>query len=376
MNILIYFPYNMRSVEQQSVMEMLAMQGHNVHLLTTCARGYLHKYVEQLGVTAHAAEGPEPPGKMQFYRSRMKQLRSVIEENKIELVIAHQQETALIAGLLRKVKKFGLVYVRHNSGEDYQINARKAGLMNRLVNWLTPVKVAPSEVVQRFWTGREKVPARQIVRINYGYNFDQYEKPAAEEVDKIKNKYPASFRMLSMARLVPAKRHKVLFSVVRELVDAGIDCRLLCLGSGPMENELRENIAQLKLNGHIFLLGRKENVFDYIEAADVFVHLSSTEASNSAVKEVGLCRKPVIVCKGVGDFEDYIHHAQNGFLVDHENPAPETLHILKQLASGQTDGARIGEELYRTVMNTFDIRKVAGGYTELLQALSKNKKGL
>jgi glycosyltransferase involved in cell wall biosynthesis len=369
MNILIYFPYHLRSVEQQSVMEMLVRQGHKVHLLTTCPAGPLHRYVEGFGVMTHAA-GELPAGRVQYYRSGLKKLRSVVDEFSIDLVIAHQQETALIAGLLRKTRKFKLAYVRHNSGEDYQLNPRKARWLNRIVNWLTPVKIAPSGVVQRFWTEKENVPVRQIIRINYGYNFNQYEKPREEEVRRIKEAYPTGFRLLSMARLVPAKRHAVLFSVVRQLVEAGIDCKLLCLGSGPLEEELNGKIKELGLQKHVFLLGRKENVFDYIASCDVFVHLSSTEASNSAVKEVGLCRKPVIVCHGVGDFEDYIEHGSNGFLVDREAPAAETLQLLKQLASGEIDREKTGEALYRTIHETFDIEKVAPRYTELLEAIN------
>lgn len=366
MNILIYFPYNLRSVEQQSVMELLVKQGHKVHLLTTCPAGPLHQYVERLGVVTHATEGAEG-GRGNYYLESLKKLRSVVDEFSIDLVIAHQQETALVAGLLRKTRKFRLAYVRHNSGEDYQINPRKARWMNRIVNWLTPVKIAPSGVVERFWTEKENVPAKQIVRINYGYNFNQYEKPKDEEVRRIKETYPTGFRLLSMARLVPAKRHAVLFGVVRQLVDKDIDCKLLCLGSGPLEAELNSKIKELGLQDHVFLLGRKENVFDYIASCDVFVHLSSTEASNSAVKEVGLCRKPVIVCHGVGDFEDYIEHGSNGFLVDRESPAAETFELLQQLASGETDREVIGEALYQKVHNTFDIEKVAPEYKKLLE---------
>lgn len=366
MNILIYFPYNLRSVEQQSVMEMLVQQGHTVHLLTTCPAGPLHQYVEGLGVMVHATEVPAG-GRGKYYLESLKKLRSVVDQFSIDLVVAHQQETALIAGLLRKTRKFKLVYVRHNSGEDYGLNPRKARWMNRIVNWLTPVKIAPSGVVQRFWTEKEKVPAKQVIRINYGYNFNQYEKPKEEEVRRIKETYPTTFQLLSMARLVPAKRHIVLFEIVKQLVEVGIDCKLLCLGSGPLEEELNRKIKELGLEKHIYLLGRKENVFDYIAACDVFVHLSSTEASNSAVKEVGLCRKPVIVCHGVGDFEDYIEHGVNGFLVDRESPAAETFELLKQLASGETGREKIGEALYQTIHNTFDIDKVAPRYKELVK---------
>jgi len=372
LNILIYFPYNLRTVEQQSVMEMLVKRGHKVVLLTTCERGYLHDYVETKGVIAEAADGQEGQSRFSFYRSSIKKLKAAIKKHNIDIVIAHQQITALIAGLARKTKKFKLVYVRHNSDEDYQLDAAKAKWYNRLINSLTPVKLAPSSVVENFWKQKEGVASKQIHRINYGYNFDQYEIPDATEVDQIRRKYPAQLRILSMARLVPAKRHSLMFAIVKRLVENGFDCKLICLGSGNLADELANTVEALNMQEHIFLLGRKENIFDYISAADVFLHLSSSEASNSAVKEVGLCKKPVIVCKGVGDFDDYIIHGENGFLVDKEHPEEETYSILTAIAKGEIKKEVIGYKLFETVTTTFDINNIAEKYEQLLNQLVKN----
>jgi glycosyltransferase involved in cell wall biosynthesis len=373
MNILIYFPYNLRSVEQQSVMEMLVKQTHSVFLLTTCERGYLHDFVEEFGVKSDAVTLRQPSSKFQLYSGNYKKLAAFIGNHNIDVVIAHQQFPALIAGLLRTRKKFVLVYVRHNSDEDYQLTPFKAKWMNKIVNWLTPIKVAPSTVVKNFWREKEGVPSAQIHRINYGYNFKQYELPVPVKAEQIIKDFPAQLRILSIARLTSTKRHSMMFSVIKRLVDTGIDCKLICLGSGALTNELNELIKFLHLQDHIFLIGRKENVFDYISAADVFLHLSSSEASNSAVKEVGLCKRPVIVCKGVGDFEDYIRSGENGFLVDKEHPAEEAFGILNAIAEGKINGNVIGRNLFETVTTTFDIQNVADQYEALLHQTMKAK---
>jgi glycosyltransferase involved in cell wall biosynthesis len=367
-NILIYFPYNLRTVEQQSVMEMLIKQGHKVFFLSTCENGFLHGYLEKLGVKVFAATPSKEIGKFPFYLLNFRKLASVIKGNNIEVVIAHQQIPAIIAGLLKKIKKFKLIYVRHNSDEDYLLNATKAKWFNKIANWLTPIKVAPSSVVQNHWLKHENAKVPQVQRVNYGYNFDQYEDANPKEVERIKNEFPTSLRILSMARLVPVKRHALMFEIVNRLVKTGLNCKLLCLGSGQDEELLKNKIKELKLEQHVFLLGRKDNVFDYIEASDVFMHLSSTEASNSAVKEVGLMKKPVIVCKGVGDFEDYIVNGENGFLVDKENPGEATYSILTQLAMDENYRKKIGERLRQTVLQEFDIDNIVTSYDQLLHA--------
>jgi glycosyltransferase involved in cell wall biosynthesis len=353
-------------------MEMLVNKGHKVVLLTLCDRGYLHEYAEAKGVITEWIPETELSGKFSFYRANFKKLKKVLYQYRIDVVIAHQQVTALIAGLLRKTKKFPLVYFRHNSDEDYQLNYIKAKWYNKLINALTPVKVAPSSVVEAFWIKKEGVSAKQITRINYGYNFSQYEQPVPSKAEEIRKEFSASLLILSIARLVPSKRHELMFAIVKRLAENGVDCKLICLGTGSHEKELKQRIASLNMQNHIFLLGRRENVFDYIAACDVFMHLSSTEASNSAVKEVGLCKKPVIVCKGVGDFDDYIVNGQNGFLLDKEKPEGDAFHVLMSMTRNEINSEVTGQRLFETITAEFNINKVAPKYEELLNQLVKN----
>ena len=372
MNILIYYPYNARTVALQSEMEMLVHHGHKVVLLTSCERGWLHDYIGKHGVVTESVEN-KTHSKIRFYLFNLRQLISALRRHRIDVVIAHQQIPALIAGILRKGGKFGLIYVRHNSDEDYQGYPVKAWLLNKMANCLTPVKVAPSSVVQKFWIDVEKARPSQINRINYGYDFQQYEQPVEVEVEKIRNTYRANLLILSMARLVPAKRHREMFSVIARLVKEGADVKMICLGGGRLEKELRRLVNAMSLQKHVFLLGRKENIFDYIQAADVFMHLSSTEASNSAVKEAGLCRKPIIICRGVGDFEDYVVHGQNGFLVARDAPDEEAYGILSAIAKNQVDTVNIGAALYKTVTQSFHINNIAADYERILQDVMGSK---
>lgn len=367
MRVLIYFPYNLRTVEQQSVMEMLVGKGHKVVLFTNCERGYLHEYIEGKGIITEWMDNGARNKLANF-----KKLKNVLKKHEIDVVIAHQQINALIAGLLCKRKKIPLIYIRHNTDEDYQLNSIKAKWYNKLINFITPVKVAPSSVVEKFWIEKEGVSSKQIHRINYGYDFKQYEQPVHTQIEKIKETFPTQLRIVSIARLVPAKRHQLMFAIIKRLTEHRINCKFICLGSGPMENELKEKVISMGMENHIFLLGRKENVFDYIAASDVFMHLSSTEASNSAVKEVALCKKPVLVCKGVGDFDDYIVNNENGFLLSKEKPEEDAFTILKAIAENKIDKQVVGENLFKTVTTIFDIKNVECMYEELLNQVVKS----
>jgi L-malate glycosyltransferase len=275
---------------------------------------------------------------------------------------------ALLASPFIKAR---IAYFRHNSDEDYQANPVKAKWMNRILNRFKKRLVAPSQKVWQHWVKEENVSPAKIMRINYGYNFEQYEKANPVKVKTIQEEYPCRLRIVSIARFVPAKRHVLMFRAIEATVRAGIDCKLICIGTGPDEASLKQWVADNNLAENIFIIGYCSNIFDYLEAADLYLHLSSTEASNSSVKEAGLVACPCIVCRNVGDFEDYIVNGQNGFLVSNDPPVEEVMHAMMTASENKEQLKEMGKKLKTTIVNEFDIQKVVPAYEKLITSMSR-----
>lgn len=364
-NILVYFPYNQRTVEQQSVMEMFIKNGHKVFLLTLTPAGTLHQIATSLGVTClSSCTGENLTIKNIFTNVRL--LIKICKQYQIDLVLAHQQACALPLIFAKPFIKCPAYYVRHNTDEGYAANPAKAKMLNGIINRFSKKIIAPSNIVYNFLHERERVPAHKMYRINYGYNFEQYEKPNIVTVEQIKQEFKANLLIVSVARLVEAKRHIKMFSVVQTLVNEGLDCKMICLGSGSLKSELEKWIVDNDMGSRIYLIGIKSNVLDYLSAGDLLLHLSETEASNSVVKEAGLVKKPAIVCKGVGDFEDYIEHYVNGFLTDKQHPEAEAANIVRTMYQNKVQLLQVGGKAQQTITTVFDIKNVATPYLNLL----------
>lgn len=364
-NILIYFPYNHRTVEQQSVMEMLVGKGHSVFLLTLTSENDLHKIVRQFGVKAFSSPVNKTSGFNIFLNA--KYLVAFCKTNNIQVIIAHQQVAALPLIFARLFIKSKTFYVRHNTDEDYKAHPVKAAIMNRFINAMLPRIVAPSNAVYQYMIEHEKISSKKLLRINYGYNFLQYEKPDLNKSTQIGETYQSKLLIISVARLVPAKRHSLMFEAVKILVGKGLDVKLVCLGDGPLKDKLQKSIVANALTDRVFLEGIQPNVLDYLAAGDILLHLSETEASNSAVKEAGLIKKPVIVCEKTGDFEDYIVHGENGFLVKKDNPLPQTVQALEKCYSNKEILTVMGNNLCEMVLKKFDISNVSSQYDDLIK---------
>ena len=366
MRILIYSPPANRAVDQQSVMELLINMRHELYFLSQVPEGDLHVNAAKLGVKTFSAGMTNNNGLSAYYKNA-RFLAKFIKEHKIEFVFAHLQGAGLAAGLARCFVKFKLVYVRHNTDEHKLPPNRKAMFVNWMANRISPKIIAISGIVERYLINVEKINPKKLLRINLGYNFTEYLKTdRTGNAAEIRQEFPAKMLIISVARLIPVKRHLLMFEVIKKLREKDLDIKLVCLSDGSFRQQLQEYIDANHLADCIFLVGAKRNVFDYFEAGDLFLHLSGTEASNNAAKEAGYCYKPSIVCKGVGDFEDYIEDGKNGFLVNKENPVEETIEIINDLYHHPEKIKILGENIRKKVLDEFDIQNVKPLYEKLL----------
>ena len=365
MRILIYSPPNARAVDQQSVMELFSKKGYEVYLLTHSPEGDLHKNVQQYNIKTFGV-GFYPHGVMGYYR-HVRYLIRFIKQHRIEIVFAHLQAAGLVAGIARRFTRFKLFYIRHNTDEHILQGNKNAVIVNWLTNKVVSTIIAISNRVSKYLTSTEKIGSSRVIRINLGYNFESYIRTDKQGIaDQIRKQYPCKMLLLSAARLIPVKRQMLLFETVKKMREAKMDVKLLVLSDGPYRPVLEAYIKEHALGNHIFMLGAKKNIIDYMEAADLFFHLSETEASNNAVKEAGYCRKTAVVCNDVGDFDDYIISGVNGFLVDRNSPVEPSFLILKDLYCNPAKLTELGDNLYTTVVREFSIENVAPLYDNIL----------
>jgi glycosyltransferase involved in cell wall biosynthesis len=137
-----------------------------------------------------------------------------------------------------------------------------------------------------------------------------------------------------------------------------------------MREELEETIRRYELSSDVFLTGHVSNVLDYLAAGDVVIHPSVLESSCVVVKEAGLVSKPVIVCRNIGDFDDYIRDEWNGFVVDQNAFVEQSVKILSRF--DPQVGRKLGENLRSEVLKNFDIEKTISRYIDLIQNIQSN----
>lgn len=363
--ILFYYPSNKRTISIESVILKFRDQGHTVTLLTQSQKAELHQELEFNGIETETCFR-EKKNALLYYVKHIVFLVKYCKKNKVDIVYSHLQQANIISVFAQWFCSSQFYICRHHSsvsGADKNFNQT---LFDKIINRFAKLIIVPSSAVYRQVNEAEGVSEKKIRKINYGYDFTKYPLPDLNEVTKIKQQYSCKLLLVKVARLVPGKRYPILFEVIREeVIERKRDIKLLVISDGPLFSEFNDYIIKNQLQNNIFLLGDRSNVIDYLYASDAVPLLSEAEASNSVIKEAGLVNKCVLVCKQVGDFEDYIQDGVSGLFMNRDNPTSDLKAHISALYDDKIDREVLGRNLHVSVIQNYSIDKVIIHYDSL-----------
>ena len=156
---------------------------------------------------------------------------------------------------------------------------------------------------------------------------------------------------------------KAMAIVKKEISDA----RLIIVGSGPLEKELRQSIKDLDLRDQVIMVGSQspENVASYLARAKVFVRPSLSEGLGSAFLEAMAVGLPVIGT-AVGGIPDFLKDGQTGLFCNVGDPQDlaEKIKILltdRELRTKMIDnGRKLVTEKYDWNIIAWKFREIYG----------------
>ncbi len=172
-----------------------------------------------------------------------------------------------------------------------------------------------------------------------------------------------SFIFGHVGTLSDRKNQKVLIAAYANIAASIPSSRLVLIGKGPKEAELRSLAATHGLQDNVLLMGFIPQAQRYVKAFDVFLFPSQSEAFGLALLEAMIARVPVIVsrvdgiCEVVGNYPFTIR--------------PDDVQALaSQMASMVTKPAaerdQIGGGLYAHAAKHYNISRMEAAYRNIL----------
>jgi len=217
------------------------------------------------------------------------------------------------------------------------------------------------------------VDPADIHMIPNGVDTKRFHPVTEDEKLKLRRKLglPVTGKIVSFTgRLVSYKGLPLLLRVWQEIQRKHRDVRLVLVGSGGLdihncEAELKAYVDAHSLQDSVRFTGDVHNVYEYLQASDIFAFPTGSEAFGISLIEAMACGLPVI-STGVGGLEDILQHRRNGLLVEPGNHR-QLYEALECLLADHALAGCLGKAARQTVEDRYSMETVTREYVQLFR---------
>lgn len=166
-------------------------------------------------------------------------------------------------------------------------------------------------------------------------------------------------------RLTRQKGQIYLLEMACMLKEKGVGFKLLIAGTGPLEDELKNETLARKLSENVIFPGFTENIKDLMHASDIFVLPSLWEGFGYVLIEAMACQLPVVAFNNSSNPE-IVTGGETGILVEADNTAAFTNAVIS-LASNKPLRTKMGAAGRQRVEKYFTLNHSVDQIEKLLQ---------
>jgi 1,2-diacylglycerol 3-alpha-glucosyltransferase len=264
-----------------------------------------------------------------------------------DIVHAHSPfVTGLMARRLARAAGRPLAFTHHTRFDDYS---------HYLGPFRRPGSLLSGALVRRFWLGssaiiapstelaeeiRARLPRharRRVVVIPAGVDVAGIQARRPIDIRPVARWAPDTLVVASLGRLAPEKSPFTVLEAFAIAARTRRELRLLLIGDGPMEAELRERAESPTLVGRVHLTGRvpRPEALAMLAGADLFVFASQTETQGLVLAEALSAGLPAVAVDGPG-VRDSIRDGVDGRIL----PAQPVQTLAERLAAALVEMAR------------------------------------
>lgn len=279
------------------------------------------------------------PGKSEDLFGTIKNYKEILKKEKPDVVHAHMNATSGI--YLQIAKKYGvkvLVAHSHVSTMKMYTSSKVHALINNIekirTNKYANVKIACSDKAGKWLFGNSayNVILNAVDVSKFSYNEDirnskRKELGISEDVKVI----------IHVGGFLEYKNHLFLLDVFSKIREVETNSMLLLVGDGPLRAKITDKINELGINKCTMLLGARNDVFELMQVADMFMLPSLSEGNPVALVEAATSGMKCLVSDTVArDIVKYFEDGAIKFL-----PIEDKMSIKKWVDESRKEWKRI-----------------------------------
>lgn len=250
-------------------------------------------------------------------------LARALRQQKIDILHSHMFRASLFASPIGKLCGVPVLIETTHVRETWRKGWLKSRfVVDRAVGHLIDHYIAVSEANSRYLIEQKRIPAKKVSVIQNGCSMERVD-PSRAHPQGIRESLGFSeddLVLIVMARLEPQKGHRILLQALALLRKGFPNMRLICLGTGALEGELKATVRDLGLEDSVRFVGFRSNVGDWLAAADIGVLPSFYEGLPLTAVETLAAGIP-LVATSVDGTPEVVIDGETGLLVPPGDPA-------------------------------------------------------
>ncbi|HEX2786707.1 MAG TPA: glycosyltransferase family 4 protein [Ignavibacteria bacterium] len=286
-----------------------------------------------------------PHKKISLFNSydTIKFITNYCDKNKVDIIHSHHRTFDALSFLVNKVRKTKTIVTVHNIRYD-----------KKFISYSSDKIIAVSKYVAEHLQNHYKKDDAKIEIIENFINKDFIKITQYPDFIRASLKLKQTdFVLLYAGRFSEEKGIDILINAYESLKEKFSGMKLVLIGGGPEENYYKQLNHEKNLD--IIFSKPVENIFDYLNIADLVILPSRDEAFGNIILEAGYLEK-IFIGSEIGNIRNFIQDKKNGLLFQSGNYLDLAEKI--QHAYINFDNLnQIGINLKNSLMDKFDEQK-------------------
>ena len=285
----------------------------------------------------------------------IKRMLALTREKNFEMVVCHRYKPTYVMLWVSRFHPIpSLISVMHELGTLSSF-ARKiliAALAKDNIIFAGVSNAVRDDLRQSIW----RIPSERVITLYNMLDVDLTEPKllSRKEARQQLGLSDDTFVFGTIGRLAKNKDQTTLIQAFSKIKNLCPKAKLIILGDGILESELKQLTHSLHLQDDVVFTGYRNDAFRFTKAFDVFISSSIQEAFGRVLLEAMIAKTPIIATR-VNGIPEVI--GDSGILIDCNKPAELAAEMLKAYQMDVSKLSEWGEKGYQRVNNHFSLKQ-------------------
>lgn len=212
----------------------------------------------------------------------MKELKKIINDGNYKIIHCNMSSAVFLWPLIAAKHSKAKIIIAHAHNSLSDKGAFKA-IIHKINKRFIPIFAnryvyCSSKAGEWFFSNRIR-KSKKYIKLNNAIDIDRflYNEEIRKKIRKEKNIDEKTFVVGHVGRFVKVKNHTFLIDVFKSIKQKQSNSKLILIGDGELEKQIKEKVQKLNLQNDVIFLGTVNNVNEYMQAFDAFIFPSITE---------------------------------------------------------------------------------------------------